>query len=349
VTDHLGLSPDAATFWSNTIVSRALIPRPLQKLDKIGDISVRSFPVDHSVPGCAAFLLDSEDGAIAYTGDLRLHGAEGVATQEFARKVGAAGVDILLCEGTRVSRIVDENITEADVRDATFEVVRKANGLVVADFGSRNIERLQTFRNIAEESGRSLVLMPRDIHLLRANYLASGHGLDPMVDPAIQLYQEEKASDSSSDRTIYETYSGKLTNAETVSKAVGRYIVCFSYWDVNELILIEPGPGSVYIYSSSEAYSEEQCADMWRLRNWLELLGIQAYGLPDPETGKPMPSERRFHASGHASADDLLKIIDLVNPKVLIPIHTEDPDFFRERCVKDRIVRIPQLLEAIAL
>lgn len=348
-TEQLRLSTDAAAFWANTIVSRALIPKNLQQVTKIGDISVRSFPVDHSIPGCAAFYLETEAGAVVYTGDLRLHGANGASTEEFAKSVAHLNPKILLCEGTRVGRLGDENVTEADVQEIALELVRRAKGLVIADFGSRNIERLQTFREIAAECGRNLVLMTRDIHLLRANFLATGNGLDPLTDPVLLLYEEEKAVDSSADRTIYATYSGKLTSAQAVSKQGGKYIVCFSYWDVNELILIRPGPGSVYIYSSSEAYDEEQCADMRRLRNWLNLLGIHPYGVPDPDTGKPIAGETRFHASGHASAPDLLKLIEIINPKVLIPVHTEYPEFFREHCAKARIVHIPRPLEPIPI
>jgi ribonuclease J len=348
-TEKLQLSTDAAAFWANTIVSRALIPKSLQQVTKIGEISLRSFPVDHSIPGCAAFYLETKAGAVVYTGDLRLHGANGASTEQFARAVAQLNPKILLCEGTRVGRLGEENVTEADVHEVAQDVVRKARGLVIADFGSRNIERLNTFREIAAECGRNLVLMTRDIHLLRANYLATGQGLDPLTDPVLLLYVEEKAVDSSGDRTIYETYSKKLTNAQTVSSEGGKYIVCFSYWDVNELILIRPGPGSIYIYSSSEAYDEEQCADMRRLRNWLGLLGIHPYGVPDPETGKPILGETRFHASGHASAEDLLKLIEIINPKVLIPVHTENPEFFEKNCAKDRIVHVPRAFETIPI
>lgn len=348
-TEQLLLSPDAVSSWANTIVSRALIPKNLQQVTKVGDISLQSFPVDHSVPGCAAFCLETEAGAIVYTGDLRLHGANGASTEQFAKAVAQLNPRILLCEGTRVSRLDDENITEIDVHETALAVVRRAEGLVIADFGSRNIERLQTFRKIAAECRRNLVLMTRDIHLLRANYLATGDGLDPLADPVLLLYEEERAVDSSGDRTIYATYSGKLTNAQALSKQGGKYIVCFSYWDVNELILIRPGPGSVYIYSSSEAYDEEQCADMRRLRNWLRLLGIQPYGVPDPDTGKPLAGETRFHASGHASAQDLLKLIEIINPKVLIPVHTEYPEFFQENCARDRVVHIPRIFETVSV
>jgi ribonuclease J len=191
--------------------------------------------------------------------------------------------------------------------------------------------------------------MTRDIHLLKARFLASREGLDPALDPAILVYEEQKASESTADRTILATYQGKLTNSVQVSKDQDHFILCFSYWDINELIEIEPTAGSVYIYSSSEAYDEEQCADMARLRNWLHHFGITPLGVPDPETGKPVAGETDFHSSGHASAPDLLEIVRIINPKVLVPIHTELPQFFAENCGRDRTVLIPQALQSFAV
>jgi ribonuclease J len=140
-----------------------------------------------------------------------------------------------------------------------------------------------------------------------------------------------------------------LANWETVSKEPSRFILCFSYWDINELTLIDPSPGSVYIYSSSEAYDEEQKADVGRLRKWLDHFGITPLGVPDPATGKPLPGETGLHASGHASANDLLALIDIINPEILVPIHTELPEFFVERCAKARSVIVPRTLEAVAV
>jgi ribonuclease J len=38
--------------------------------------------------------------------------------------------------------------------------------------------------------------------------------------------------------------------------------------------------------------------------------------------------DKRFHASGHASREDLKWVIDQVDPDYLVPIHTESRDWF---------------------
>ena len=116
--------------------------------------------------------------------------------------------------------------------------------------------------------------------------------------------------------------------------------MCFSFWDVNELIEIDPEPGAVYIYSSSEAFDEEQKFDIVGLRNWLELFQVRPVGLPDVKTGKVPNEERGFHASGHITGPDLLEVISTINPQFVIPVHTENQEFFRQNIESDRL-RVP--------
>ncbi|MCE8426709.1 MAG: ribonuclease J, partial [Candidatus Methanoperedens sp.] len=83
-----------------------------------------------------------------------------------------------------------------------------------------------------------------------------------------------------------------------------------------------------YIYSSSEAYTEEQVIDFVRLWNWMKFFDFKVRGFRIDETdGKPV-FEKGYHASGHASAAELLKIIEDIDPEIVLPVHTENPEFF---------------------
>jgi ribonuclease J len=39
-----------------------------------------------------------------------------------------------------------------------------------------------------------------------------------------------------------------------------------------------------------------------------------------------------FHASGHASGEDVLWLIDRIDPDTIIPVHTESPRWFAQHC-----------------
>jgi mRNA degradation ribonuclease J1/J2 len=58
----------------------------------------------------------------------------------------------------------------------------------------------------------------------------------------------------------------------------------------------------------------------------MELVGLEpVYCEGRREVTKVVPVPG-FHASGHASEDDLLRFAQIVRPKRLVAIHTESPD-----------------------
>lgn len=343
------ITTDIATFWAQALGGRSIVTRAIQLANTFCGIPVRLFPVDHSIPGATAVGFQTESGWLVYTGDVRRHGAGGKNTEKFMQEAAALKPAMLFCEGTRANREDTEVTTEENVATNLLTAISKTEGLVVADFGSRNVERLETFRNVAQQCKRLLIVMPKDVHLLRAAFLGSSSVVDPLTDPVVRVYQEAKVKETPSLRFIYQQFQGKLMQAADISRAQDQCIVCFSFWDVNELIEIQPVPNSLYIYSSSEAYSEEQCADMLRLRAWLDHFGMKSLGIPDPDTGKPAKDESGFHASGHAPASDIAEIIEAIAPKTLVPVHTESPGWFVERFSKQCNVIVPQELNSIAM
>jgi len=248
-------SPNGDSFWESYSSSRGMVSKALLKADKVGGLKIQAFAVDHSVYGATAYAVETSQGWLVYTGDMRTHGKSGAITREFARKAAALKPVALVCEGTHVE--VSLALDEATVHDRCLQMVKDCDNLVIADFGPRNLERLLTFRDIAKDCGRKLVVTPKDIYLLDAVSLAGGQFLPPATDSVIEVYDELKKPDSWEEE-ILSRFEGRRVNAGMVRKDPGSYILCFSFWDINELVEIDPAPGATYIYSSSEAYDEEQ-------------------------------------------------------------------------------------------
>ncbi|MBI4185883.1 MAG: exonuclease [Chloroflexi bacterium] len=326
--------PSSAGFWQSLPTSRGMVCCDLKMIEAIEGLPVKAFPVDHSIFGATAFAVETSAGWVVYTGDLRMHGKRGHLTRAFAQAARDLAPVALICEGTHVDARVA--IGEAEVHARALKVVRGCRNLVIADFGPRNLERLLTFRDIARDCGRKLVVATKDIYLLQAASLADGSVTPPERDEAILVYKETRRLDSW-EEDIYAAYAGRCVTPHEL-KANGRdYVLCFSFWDINELIDVDPDPGAVYLYSSSEAFDEEQRIDIARLMNWLKLFQMQPVGLPDPQTGKPSDSEKGFHASGHITGPDLLELIETIGPGVVIPVHTQNHEFFRSNIEPGRL------------
>ena len=66
------------------------------------DCRVTPFPVDHSIPGACAYLIEYDGGTLVYTGDLRFHGRMGHLTESSIEALAAAHPDAVLIEGTNL-------------------------------------------------------------------------------------------------------------------------------------------------------------------------------------------------------------------------------------------------------
>lgn len=329
--------------WSPAKTKKMVCYSNSISMDRIGELPVRYFPVDHSVFGANAYAISTSKGWVAYSGDLRLHGKNGWKTQKAAEEINKLKPYIYIGEGTRVTETAQT--TEEDVYENALRATRNTSGkLVIADFGPRNIERLLTFHRIAQDTHRQLVVLAKDAYLLDKMSLASGQVISLEKQSDILIYEDRHFRRANWEESIWDRFTDRKVTPAMIGNSPGEFILCFSFWDINDLIDIAPR-GGTYIYSSSEAYDEEQRMDMRRLNNWIKHFEIKGVGLPREELNWQVPEgEWGFHASGHASGPDLVEIIKIIEPKIFIPVHTEKPEYFVEALRHTNIeVRVPVL------
>jgi ribonuclease J len=82
-----------------------------------------------------------------------------------------------------------------------------------------------------------------------------------------------------------------------------------------ELVYIQPKDAD-YIYSSSEHFleGEENEAERTVLENWMKHFGVKFH---------------KAHCSGHVGRKELEQVVKAIDPKILIPIHTQSAADFR--------------------
>ena len=98
---------------------------------------------------------------------------------------------------------------------------------------------------------------------------------------------------------------------------------------MKHLLDIKPN-GDTYIYSVCEAFNEEMEIDFKRLWHWLRRFNINPCGFSVGEN-EALCFDGRYHASGHASGEDIAWAIEQIDPDYIIPIHTEAREGFAER------------------
>jgi len=277
----------------------------------IDHLEIEPVHVDHSVPGAYGFIIHTTSGAVVYTGDFRAHGAKPEMTSDFAEKAKDAEPVAVITEATNMTGASVSS--EVEVENKLNSIVGQVDGIVLADFAYTDIDRLNSFYQIAKTNGRCLAVSIRQAFLLNALRKDKGLSIPNLSDENISIFRKSKKTKENWESQLMEKYPDKIKIASDVSKQQCKAVLAMSFYDLEELVEIKPKPGSCYILSASEPFNEEMEIDFERLVNWL-----RHYGLP----------QYHVHVSGHIMPLQLKNILKEMNPKRIFPVHTEHVDLF---------------------
>lgn len=335
-------------FWRTTPGGRNHEAGKLEKFDEENQpVPFENFEVSHSIFGSTAYSIITEDGRIIYTGDLRFHGERGDKTEKFVQEASKNPPEILITEGTRVGREEIKGKTEEDVYQNCLSATEEENNLVVADFSPRNFERLETFLKISDKTGRKLVVTTGDAYLLDS--LRYADEKDRVSEVKVYKNLTSWKWRNKWEKQILEKFEDQTVDPQEIAENPTSFILCFSFWDINNLLDINPRGGK-YIYSTSEAFSEEQKLDVERLWQWLQFFDLETVGFSvEIKNGETQLNFKEgYHCSGHATPEELLEMIEKIDPKTVVPVHTENPEFFKKN-IGNRDVKIIQNGESVKI
>lgn len=249
----------------------------------IGDIRVRPLVIDHSAVDSYMFVIEADGKRVLYTGDFRLHGLRGHVLEKLI-KTYVGDVDVLLTEGTSLSRNTTDRISEREVLDDISSYIQDGKYVFVM-CSSTNIDRIMGIWHN----------MPTDKVLICDAY-------------------QKRILDTVTDNVYYESSLYRRPDAPLVLD-IGAYP---KYYMDNGFVSLVRGTENYIshikefpkddvriIYSMWTGYIEDNLA----LKDLLHMY----------------PSYI-CHASGHVSNSDLVKFIDMVDPDIIIPIHTDSPE-----------------------
>ena len=106
----------------------------------IGDIRIRPLVIDHSAVDSYMFVIEAEGKRVLYTGDFRMHGLRSQIVEKLV-KTYIGEVDVLITEGTSLSRDADNYISEAAVLDDISSYIQDGKYVFIM-CSSTNIDRI---------------------------------------------------------------------------------------------------------------------------------------------------------------------------------------------------------------
>ena len=288
----------------------------------IGDIKITPILVDHSAYDAYMFILESDGKVIVHTGDFRTHGrlGEGLFDRIEKALIGKK-VDVLITEGTMMSRLKENVLTEKQLQNEAIKVLSKPeNKYAFLICSSTNVESLASFANAAMKLGRAFYV-------------------NHYVYKQIKLYRES-ARKYNYNLRFQKTY--KFEKMEEINFKLGMTQPEFMM-ENGFLMLI----GTSDAYKKRIDYFKDQdpllIYSMWK--DYIQR-GKPSY---DEKIGRLYHSWKTgrteiLHTSGHATVDDIRQMILTVKPqKYIIPIHTEKPQAFEELDLGEYSERIHML------
>jgi len=308
----------------------------------VGGLEILPVAVDHSTPSSFGFIITCPTGTVAYTGDIRFHGAAGKLSREFIQEVRSREVDLLITEGTNMGEARPQG--EADVGKFASSLIERSNRagncLTLVKVSPSDIDRISSMVSLAKELDNDVILTKgvASTICIASSFRERLRFIDlPDLRKCRILIPKDKVGPPSDRHAKFleqEGFSDRfLKLSDYHSECASKPHVVISRGDLN-LFKLKPLPRSLYVFSTSEPATEEEEFNLEREINTAQLLGLLFY---------------HVHASGHASPLDLVEMIRQIKPKKLIPIHTEGPNAFVKIFSEYSDVIIPQKGKAIEI
>lgn len=273
---------------------------------EVGDFTITSVSVDHSAFDAYLFIIEAEGKCIVHTGDFRTHGRLGEDLFErLSKHLQGKNVDVLLTEGTMMSRLNEKVLKEEELEKKAHEVLEKPeNKCTFLICSSTNVESLASFHNAAHDLKRPFIV-------------------NRYVYEQLLLYRKSAGIKNKKFR-FWKAYP--FEPMDEVNPVLGT----------TQLEYMEE-KGFVMLVGTSDAYTERMeyfrqydpllIYSMWN--GYLDEKGI-AFNPKLKTLYDKWPRHRDdLHTSGHACKEDIEEMIRLVKPgEAIIPIHTERKEMF---------------------
>jgi len=291
----------------------------------IGDIEITPYLMDHSAFDAYAFLIKADEKSLVYSGDFRIHGRKTKAFDWFSHKA-ETNVDYLLLEGTSIGR-VDKNFpTETEIETEFVNTFKESKGINLIYTSGQNIDRLVSIYRACKRTGKTLAI---DFYIANVLKDLSEFGAIPHPSknfPEIKVFfpyrLSRMISNKGNERLLYRFKDYKITK-EQIGEQFDKTVMIARPSMLKDLEYIKGLEKGIFIYSMWDGYKKEKTT-----KEFIDFL-----------VGKGM-TEKQIHTSGHADQDALKRMVEVLKPKNLVPIHTFEGDEYKKIFTGTKVLRI---------
>jgi ribonuclease J len=270
---------------------------PMSGRFTIGPFDLELVTLTHSIPEPNAVVLRTAAGTVLHTGDWKLDPDPligGPADEAALRRLGDEGVLAMVCDSTNALRPGSSG-SEADLRRSLTDLIGRYDARVAVACFASNVARLETIAYAAAAHGREVALVGRSLWRIDKAARENGYLAD-----LPSFLTEDEAAYIPRDRIVM-ICTGSQGEPRAALARIAR----------DDHPSVELEPGDVVIFSSRIIPGNEK--SIGRLQNSLARLGVEI-----------VTEEDHFvHVSGHPAQDELVRMYQMIRPRVAIPVHGE--------------------------
>lgn len=287
---------------------------------QIGDITINPYLVDHSAVDAYAFLVEYNGKKIIYSGDFRANGRKAKLFDTMLKQKKLKNADLLLMEGTMLQRSNEEFPNEISVENKIVDTLKNTEAITFMIGSSQNIDSIVSAYRACKKTEKIFVIDMYTAWILEK--MSSVSTSIPTMDwknvfvlkaCGGKYYEKIKKNRDYFGDFQYRLFSNVIS-LEDMKKEPSRYYVKISPWHIDKLLKKLDTPNANIIYSQWLGYLKPEFSDEKTVSLYQKLQKNYNWVYA--------------HTSGHADLESLKKFSEALNPKILIPIHTEHKETF---------------------
>ena len=279
-------------------ITPVLVEVAEEETRQLGPFGLEFFAVNHSIPDALAVAIRTRAGVVLHTGDFKMDQLplDGRLTDlgGFAR-LGREGIDLLLSDSTNAEQ-PGFVTSERDIAPVLDDVVRTSSGRVIVACFASHVHRVQAVIDAAERHGRHVTFVGRSM----VRNMGVARDLDFLRVPPGLLVDMKDVESLPDNRVVLISTGSQGEPLSALSRMANRS---------HHQIRIE-AQDTVVLASSLIPGNENA---VYRVIN-----GLSRWGARVVHKGVA-----KVHVSGHASAGELLYLLNATRPSNVMPVHGE--------------------------
>ncbi|MBV72155.1 MAG: MBL fold hydrolase [Myxococcales bacterium] len=262
---------------------------------KLGPFEIERIPLTHSTVEMGAFVIAAAGSTVLHTGDWTFDSDPIVgplSDLKALEKLGCQNLNAVVGDSTNALES-GWTASEGSLRATLLDEIQKSAGRVCVTIFSSNVARIKLLADLAQETGRTFVVLGRSIETVVRAAQSAGYltDLPPLVSPKQYGYLPP----------------GQVLVVCTGSQGSSNSMLGRLAKDNRNDVYLESG--DTVLFSARRVPGCED--DIDTVQALLKSRGIEVV---DAQTAS-------IHVSGHPKQDELRMMYSLVKPGCVIPVH----------------------------